>query len=363
MSTRHKITSRTNFILLNGFILPLLMACSQPTDSDSQLELRTPERVVDNLTSAYRERNLGRYMNSFSDQSLFLDGTRELWGYETEKQIHERIFARATEIELEMRALGEPFVRGGSVRAAYAYWVNLQWADESATTAQGEVLLEFMQKGDNWRIVSFHDRENELRKGSDVRLTAHDSVDYFPLRVGNSWTYEEQLFPTLPEFQTVITDSVMINGNLFYQAARPGYLFIASGSFARQDSLHQLRFFVEDDSTELVIFNFAAEIGDSLFFTPPNASERVVIELISRKDSLTVPAGTFSDILEFQACDFNSGSVYVYEFAANIGLIRQHGTNQVMALKSAIVNGKKYPVITGVKNHDASWTQIKNGFR
>lgn len=363
MSTHHKIISRTDFILLYTLIFPLLIGCSQPTEFDSQLDLRTPERVVDNLTFAYHERNLERYMNSFSDQSLFLDGARELWGYDTEKLIHKKMFAMATEIDLEMRALGDHFVSGDRVQAAYVYRLNLQWADESPTTAQGEVLLEFKNEGDNWRIASFRERKNVLRKGSGAMFAAHDSVDYFPLRIGNSWTYEEQLFHGKENRTVLIEDSVMINDNLFYQAADQGYFFIVSGSFARQDSLHQLRLFVEDDSTELVIFSFAAEIGDTLFFTPPNASERVAVELINRKDSLTVPAGTFSDILEFQVSDFNSGSVYASEFAANIGLIRWHGTNSISALKSALVNGKKYPIITGIKNVYASWTQIKSGFR
>lgn len=360
MSTRHKISSRMNAILLYALFFSLFSGCSQPTDSDSQLELRTPESVVDNLTFAYRERNLEQYMKSFSAQSQFIDGARELWGYDTEKQIHEKMFARATEIDLEMRALRDSFVSDGSMQSVYAYRLNVQWADASATTAQGEVVFEFMKEGERWRIASFRERKNGLSKDSGARFAAHDSVDYFPLRVGNSWTYEEQLFPTLPEFQTVITDSVMINEKLYYQSDK-GFPF--ASNFVRLDSLYQLRIFFEDDSSERLVFDFAADIGDSLFFSPPNASERVAVELINRKDSLTVPAGTFSDILEFQASDFNSGSASTYEFAANIGLVRQHGTNQVMALKSAIVNGKKYPVITHIKTRLGSWTQIKSGFR
>jgi hypothetical protein len=88
----------------------------------------------------------------------------------------------------------------------------------------------------------------------------------------------------------------------------------------------------------------------------------MVVELISHKDSVTAPAGTFKDVLEFLITDYNSGSRYLFEFAANIGVIWKDGTNQVLALKRAFVNGKKYPVVVSVGTRHFNWTQIKMSF-
>jgi len=116
------------------------------------------------------------------------------------------------------------------------------------------------------------------------------------------------------------------------------------------------------DSSEHAVFDLAAEVGDSLSFIPPGATGTVVVELCSQRDSLAVPAGTFPDVLEFVITDNNSGASLVYQFAANVGIIRQSATNQILALKSAFVNGETYPIITSVEPSYTSWTQIKSNF-
>lgn len=360
MRDHNKVLRKIPLILFGGFIFPLLIACSQPTEFDSEVNLLTTESVAENLSLAYREKNLGRYMNSFSDQSIFFDGPRKLWDYDTEKQIHVSMFARATQIDLEMRALGEGNMTESSIQTTYRYRVNLQLANEPATTGEGEVVLEFIKNdGNSWQIASFRERKSALSKVTNHVLAPDDSIDYFPLRVGNLWAYEEQFAPNIPDIEVLVMDSLMIKGNLYYQFDKS---FVFS-RFVRLDSLHQLRFYFEDDSTDRIVFNLAAEVGDSVIFTAPNATEIMVVELISHKDSLVVPAGNFANVLEFLVTDFNSGSRNVYEFAANVGIIRSRGTNSVLALKSALVNGKKYPVITSVETSYASWTQIKSGFR
>jgi len=127
--------------------------------------------------------------------------------------------------------------------------------------------------------------------------------------------------------------------------------------------LRQFNAFFIEDSSEHAIFDFAADLGDSLIFTHPNAPAITVVELVSHKDSVALPAGTFLNVIEFLMTDFSSGSRFIYEFAANVGAIRQRGTNQVLALKSASVNGNKYPIITSVRQNVFSWTQMKSTFR
>lgn len=364
MNSQNKALSNTSDVLFGVVMSLLLTGCLQPTEIDSESNLSQPESVVENLALAYNEKNLKRYMEKYSRQISFFDGMLELWGYDTEKRIHDKLFEQATRINLEMQRAGDMIVTDSSRQSAYNYRMSLELNHAPATMVEGEVVLDFIKnEDDNWLITSFRERNGKLNKPSNFASVPDDSVDYFPLRVGNSWTYEEQFAPGVKNRKVVIEDSVMIKGNLLYQAAAPGYFFVISASFARQDSLKELILFVEDDSTERIIFDFAAAVGDSITFTPPNAFEEMVVELIGRKDSLAVPAGTFADVLEFLITDNNSGSRFLYEFAANIGLVRQRGTNQVMALKSAFINGKKYPVITHVKTKYTTWTQIKRRFR
>lgn len=353
--------SRTSFIVIaSHLLLSGQLGCHNPTDFETKESFQTPEDVVERLIVAYRDRDLAHYMAVYDEQIAFYDGEIEVWEHEVEQRVHEKMFDLATGIELSMQQLAGSIVNEGHLQQTYRYHLKLVQGNKPTIRGDGEVLLEFVSTSANkWKIKAFQERRIGLKKEALV----NHSVDYFPLRVGNSWTYEEQLAPGIEDTEVLIEDSVMINGDLYYQAAGHGYFFIVSGSFARQDSLRQLRLFVEDDSTELIIFDLAADIGDSLTFVPPNASEEMVVELISRKDSLTVPAGTFANVLEFLITDNNSGSRYLYEFAAGIGLIRQRGTNQVMSLKRAIINGQKYPVITSVGTDYPSWTQIKGGFR
>ncbi len=196
---------------------------------------------------------------------------------------------------------------------------------------------------------------------SNPAYTLQDSVDYLPLRVGNSWTYEEQITPNVPDIELVITDSLMLQGNSYHLVQNgEGLLY---SNFVRMDSLHQLRSFFTDDSSERIIFDFTAEIGDSLIFVQPNAPSITVVEFCCHKDSVEVPAGTFLNVIEFVISDFSSGSVSICEFAANVGIIRGQGTNSMLVLKSASINGNKYPIITSVRQSGSSWTQMKSTFR
>ncbi len=346
-------------------MLVLFSACSNPAAyTEDRAAFLSPDSTIENLVKSYNEKDLKAYISSFCDTSHFYDEDIYLWDIRQERRLHKTMFAWASDINLAMQPISRRFVEDDSAQAAYRYQLRLQIPGEQTLIGEGEAELGFLKtKKNTWKIKSFRETKIGLSKNVSIETLPDDSVDYFPLSVGNSWTYEEQFAPGIEDQEVLITDSVMINENLYYQAAGHGYFFIVSASFARRDSLNQLRLYVEDDSTEYIIFNLAAEVGDSLIFIPPFSTEVIVVELISHKDSLTVPAGTFADVLEFLITDFNSGSRQVYEFAANIGLIRQRGTNQVMALKSAFVNGNKFPVITSVENRNVSWTQLKSGFR
>lgn len=344
---------RNIFALLT---ISLILSCSSPTgiqktDSDNA----TPEAVIENLISSYNNRDLDNYMSNFSEDCQFKEDAEFLWGLAQEGQIHERLFASVTGVELKLAELRSEPVSEKQYMAVYNYDLNIKLPTEQVLFATGQVEFEFVKDTrERWRIQAFRDMKDRFTKLA--KSAPEDSVDYFPLQLGNKWVYYDRLIPTLPDFDVLITDSVTINGNLYYKSDKG---FPLAASFARVDSLNRLRLFFKEDSTERIVFDLASEVGDSLTFIPPNATEIIVVELINHNDSLSVPAGTFPDVLEFLITDYNSGSRSLFEFAANVGIIRQRGTNSEVVLKSAVIDGE---LVVSVETRYFDWTQIKLSF-
>lgn len=347
-----------------SFCLILVLGCQQPTSfHNSVLSNQSPEEVVQNLILAYTERNIDRYMSSFSEDSKFSDGGNFLWGKKLEEEIHQKMFATAKSIGLQIVELVTDNYTKSNKTAIYHYFLELEFSTEQILQARGQLELGFTKNEfNNWQINSFRDIEGGLNKSSKIEFNTSvnpDSIDYFPLRVGNQWTYQDRINPSLPDFETNVTDSVIIRDNLYFHL--DSFPFVTN-AFYRVNSLQQLNLFVPSDSSELTIYKFTAAIGDSWTLHLPNDPDSMTVELISQKDSLAVSAGTFTNILEFLITDFNSGARFFCEFAPSIGLVRQRGENQELALKGACINGQKYPIITDVEIHYFSWTQIKKSF-
>ena len=346
----------------------MICNCGSPTEFNEPAILHfSPEEAVESLSNAYGQKNLELYMSSFSEDSKFSDGSQYLWGKEQERSIHQRMFRSVKDIDLNMGELRTQEAAQNNKKAFCDYRLTLRFPSEQTLEARGQVELEMVKNERGaWHVYSFREITNGLselvNKKTNV-TAATDSIDYFPLTVGNYWTYEEQFIPTLPGYTTTVTDSVIIRGNLYYSLQDFVFPFFMQPTFLRVDSLMQLKMFFQADSSEKAIFDFNAAFGDTLIFHPPGYRYHVLVELISQRDSVKVPAGTFANVLEFLITDFNSGGRFTYEFAADIGMIRQTGTNQVLALKKAYINGKKYPLITNVETRYLNWTQIKLSFR
>lgn len=353
------------FVVMSFGIFGLILSCSNPTSFHEAIAVNsTPEAVIQNLIFSYNSRNLDKYLSNFSEDCQFRKNSEFLWGISQEEQIHERLFASVNEVDLKLEEITSEQVTEKQQVIVYSYELSIKLPTEQVLLANGRVQFEFMRDvQERWRIQSFREIKDQFSKSEkavSTKSTTEDSVDYFPLQVGNKWIYQDLVNPNFPDFEVNVTDSSIIHGNLYFHLDR--FPFVTD-AFYRVDSLQQLNLFMPSDSSELTIYKFTAGVGDSWSVHLPGDPDSMIVELTSRKDSLAVPAGTFTDVLEFLITDFNSGARFICEFSADVGLIRQTGENQVLELKGARVNGNEIGVVTGIKNESLDWTQIKEGFK
>jgi hypothetical protein len=344
------------FLLLSYFIF----GCGQPTDFDGKLVAHNPNELIASLSQAYEEKNLEGYLSLFDEDAQFLSGGDYLWGKAREQEIHQRLFAAAKTIELSLTEGWNEEATETNRRTVYHYYLQVQLPGTESLVAQGQVELGLAKtSSDVWQIKSFGDLKAGSQKSTSATSSApiiNNTADYLPLRVGNTWVYKNTAIEQPQILQTTITDSLIINGKLFYNIEN--FLYI-SGYPNRVDS-GLLKTFVEKDSSELTVLDFNAAFGDTLLFTPPDLEYPMIVELLWERDSVTVPAGTFFNVKEFVITDVNSGSLFFYEFAESVGIIRQrHGTLTVNELISAQVNGR---LIVSVESLDHSWTEIKSRY-
>jgi hypothetical protein len=126
---------------------------------------------------------------------------------------------------------------------------------------------------------------------SEGQFRGNDS-SYFPIRVGNEWRYVSQSSSDTER----ISDTARIHGQLYYALSIGGL----SRDWLRKsnDSVYVL----EDttDSTESLLYNFGANVGDSWELPSQySCTYGVKIKLTSKTDTVITPAGTFTNCYVF----------------------------------------------------------------
>jgi hypothetical protein len=127
-------------------------------------------------------------------------------------------------------------------------------------------------------------------------LTNDDSL-YFPLTLNHEWNYDSNLFPRTEK----ITDSLRINNKLYFGLSiddREPYLFF-------RQSANKVFVLDISDSTEAMLYNFDAEIGES-WELPENfyCSYGKEVTLVSKNDTVETPAETFYNCYHFTHISF-----------------------------------------------------------
>ena len=174
-----------------------------------------------------------------------------------------------------------------------------------------------------------------------------DSSRFFPLDVGNAWTYFKVLDPPYAPPDTIwrgtftVSETMAINDTLYYLAAYP---------FALADTLRadeQGRIWARVRARDVLLFDFSLAEGGSYTFAPSHAPEHTFEVTIKRNLTVDVGAGRFEDCVELRFDVPNTvDEQHTFAFALGVGIVYAYGTlGDYAALYSAEVNGQMITTI------------------
>lgn len=179
-------------------------------------------------------------------------------------------------------------------------------------------------------------------------------VNYFPLEVGNRWIYSSFVEGKFRNDE--IIGSEVINGSTTY---------IKERIEPAPDNYHEKRFLAYDSSSvlmfrfwgnlvaepELIDFSpplienkLSPQVGDQWSYGSPDFIT-VNSEVLSVNDTVTVPAGTFTNCIKILTTSTPSDKVHIYHYAPEVGVVRYELTGEwVEELVYAKIGAKTYGV-------------------
>ncbi|MEZ4702937.1 MAG: hypothetical protein R2834_21570 [Rhodothermales bacterium] len=178
---------------------------------------------------------------------------------------------------------------------------------------------------------------------------------YFPLSVGNRWTYftlqERFMAPpdTVWNTASTVSGTTTVNDTLYFEIVAPEL----RAGLVRSDSLG--RIWGRIANRDVLLFDFTLPDGTVTAFIHPEDPEHPYDVRIDRDVSLNIAAGRFTDGIRItfdipEAVD----DAYSYVFAPGIGIVfTVGGMGEFAELYEATFDGR---VVTGAERH-ASATQ------
>jgi hypothetical protein len=150
-----------------------------------------------------------------------------------------------------------------------------------------------------------------------ARASADSS--YFPLYLGSQWAFASEMFAHTENIARTAT----IHGKLYY-----GFTFgsddVAYWYRACNDSIYVVNDVTYNDSTESLLYDFNSNVGDTIRLPSIYAcSFGIELALVSKQDTVTTPAGTFTNCFHFRhnpAC-VDAGTLESW-FARGVGCVR-----------------------------------------
>ncbi len=165
-----------------------------------------------------------------------------------------------------------------------------------------------------------------LLAASTANGQSADASSYFPLKVGNTWSYITVLDPpneppdTLNGGTFSVSKSFTINDTLYYLAAYP----FSIADTLRSDEVG--RVWARDGGKDVLLFDFTLGDGEAYRFYPSRSPHTEYEITMSRGKTVKVSAGTFEEAvtLRFDDPDFVDEE-RAYSFARGTGIVQAYG--------------------------------------
>ena len=163
-------------------------------------------------------------------------------------------------------------------------------------------------------------------------LSFDTRTEYFPIELGNTWTYKywdivEEGIPT----QRIISDSVLIDNKAYYELTYRDKYTAGSHLLFRADSIG--RIFLRSGSKDKLWFDFT--LSDSSKYKYIRAQDDTMIVLVRKNQTVQTSLAEFTNCTVFY---FDNPNVYdddiAYYFAPSIGIIKirhSHWARELLA--------------------------------
>jgi hypothetical protein len=180
------------------------------------------------------------------------------------------------------------------------------------------------------------DKKPSATTTEDQEEPLSPEVSYMPLEVGNMWKYEVREQGITQLVAQTVTGMASIRNVLWY--------VINQKDTVRVNALNE--YVVIRDGREIIQYKLNAEEGESWPLGPNEEGLEVMGMLVSRRERVEVPAGTFSNCLQFKFFSMASMDTTYMWLAPELGFIkRMNSVDDTLfsVLLEAIISGKAYP--------------------
>lgn len=186
------------------------------------------------------------------------------------------------------------------------------------------------------------------RKGVNDSSSNGGSPDYFPLRVGNTWTYAYRSGGRDKEVTYTIAGAIQADDREYFVFDRWPQLFPAEQGLDDRATVRRTEhgdMVLRLREQDILYYGFSDTTISRRMAT--GAGMEVITDLESVQDTVATPGGTFHQCYRFWAAvaQIIDSQISVW-FAPEVGPVRFRlegvGMSTDFALKNALVNGKEY---------------------
>ena len=172
-------------------------------------------------------------------------------------------------------------------------------------------------------------------KREETSLEPDNTIDYFPLQVGNKWVFVSSLDSSIWKYE--ITDTKIISEHIYFERV----LTFSDGT--------NITDYFRVEKNNVVLINFNGADYTYIDFEKPigeiwNSYESQYGYINKRNISTQVGAGNFNNVVEVFMDNRSISDIYEFNrYAPGIGSVESMRFGFTLTLNNATINGINYP--------------------